>query len=70
MSNITSVDVGGHRHNYKGSCKNFIYPMSINKGKMTTTQVSHSKPYGNSLLSYLSLVEKALKRRSNHLVIL
>ena len=50
---------GGYRHNYESFCEMFTCPMSINKGRTTTTQ-GLFKAYGNYLLYFLSLLLKII----------
>ena len=38
VTHIRSIDVGGYKHRYEDLCKNFTYPMSINKERTITTQ--------------------------------
>ena len=62
---ISYMDVGVFKHNYKGFCKKFTYLMSMNKGKMITTQGAHA-----SLVRILSFIiflsqRRDFKRRSN-----
>ena len=38
ISHIRSIDISRYRHNYEGFFENFIYPIFINKGRMTATQ--------------------------------
>ena len=40
---IRFVDISRYKHNYVGFCENFIYPMSINKERTTTTQGAHAR---------------------------
>ena len=36
------MDVGGYKNNCEGFVKNLIYPMSINKERITTNQDVHT----------------------------
>ena len=42
MYMVRSIDVGEYRHYFKGFCKNFIYPLSIKKGRTTNNQCVHT----------------------------
>ena len=39
---MRSIDFDGYKHNYEGFYEKSTYQMSINKGRMTTTQGAHA----------------------------
>ena len=51
VTHIRSMDVGGYRHNYEGFYEKTSYQISINRGRMTTTQGAHASLVG--ILSFL-----------------
>ena len=63
-------NVGGYRHNFKGFYKKILYPMSINKERIDTTQGFHANFVDKTLLSYVFLLEKSIeeeiKLSNNH----
>ena len=66
---IRSIDICRFRHNYKDFYQNFVYRISINMERATTSQSAHT-----SLLRILSFIIflfwwRSLKRSSNFLVI-
>ena len=55
QSHIWSMDVGGYRHNYEAFYEKTSYQMSINRGRMTTTEGAHASLVGIlSILFFLS----------------
>ena len=48
---IRFMDVGGYRHNYEDFYEKTSSQMSINRGRMTTTQGAHASLVG--ILSFL-----------------
>ena len=42
---IRFMDIGGHRHNYGGFYEKTSFQISINRGRTTTTQGAHAKPW-------------------------
>ena len=51
------MDIGGYRDNYESFYEKFTYQISINRGRITTTHVSHASLV-RILTSYLSLLVK------------
>ena len=50
-THIRFMDVGGYRHNYEGFYEKTSYQISINRGRMTTTEGAHA-----SLVGILSIL--------------
>ena len=42
---MRSMDIGGYRHNYEGFYEKTSYQMSINMGRMTTTELCPFFPF-------------------------
>ena len=59
---ISVIDVGRFKHTFEGFCENFIYPMSKNKERITTSKSVHPSLVGNSSLSYPSLLVKRVTK--------
>ena len=51
VTHIRCMDVGRYKYNYEGFCEKFIYPISINKGKIIITQEVHARLLG--IISFL-----------------
>ena len=43
-THISSINVGGYRHNYEGFYEKILYQMSINRGRATTNKGAHASP--------------------------
>ena len=52
---LRSMDTSGYRHNYGGFYKKFIYQMSINRRRTTTTKGAHA-----NVVRILSFILKSL----------
>ena len=62
ITHIRSIDVCGYKHNYDSFYEKFIYQMSINRGRTTTTQGAQASLVGIFfLLSSLSLWMKSFE---------
>ena len=55
------MDVGGYRHNYEGFYEKTSYQMSINRGRMTTTEGAHASLVGIISFLLLSLLVKSFE---------
>ena len=55
------MDVGRYRHNYEGFYEKSTYQMFINRGENDDNARCPSKPLGNSLFYYLSLLVKSFE---------
>ena len=55
VTHIRYMDVGGYRHNYECFYEKTSYQMSINRGRMTTTEGAHTSLVGIlTILLFLS----------------
>ena len=61
VTQIESTDIGRYRHNSKGFCEKFKYPMSINNGQMITSTSAHENFVGNLIFYSLSLLVKSFE---------